>query len=137
MNKLNCCELCVVRPGGSGGGQPICYSDNCPCHTTQTTPHEEWESDFEKIFVADWLKPQKERIKDFIRETRTAAYAEGAKDAEGTKNGVQRYQMVYADGVRDALEVVEGTNQWISSGISMSSSEIKKQISEAISTLLK
>lgn len=34
----------------------------------------------------------------------TQAYAEGIKYAEGTKNGSERYQMGYEDGVRKTIE---------------------------------
>lgn len=43
-----------------------------------------------------------ERIPSLLKEERTTAYKEGVKDGEGTKNGVERYQLGYKDG-RDAL----------------------------------
>lgn len=58
--------------------------------TTQTTPSEEWEKEFDSAF--NWIESEKERckimygftsekLKDFIRETRIAAYEKGVRDS--------------------------------------------------------
>lgn len=157
QNKPNCCEKCVIPKHVES--VYICDNRHCECHTTQatspeiefaterlaewkangmqsislkeymdknnvqTTPSEEWKSEFDEMARALNLREETvsgvdeySTVKSFIQATRTAAYEKG---------------------VRDSLEVVNGTNQWISAGISMSSSEIKNKISDAISTLLK
>lgn len=41
---------------------------------------------------------------DFLDETIDLIWKEALKFSEGTKNGVQRYQMGYEDGKREAME---------------------------------
>ena len=64
-SKEECCEKCMARPGGSGGGfPPYCYNRSCPCHSTQEPM--EWKS---KLYEADlWTNYELDydKLKHFI-----------------------------------------------------------------------
>lgn len=97
--------------------------DNCTCHSSKTTDSEDWEKSWE-VF-AEWFvlvgrvasmlaapmdaEGTERRIKDCIRETRTAAYESGFY--EGTKNEFQNQvghmKEARASALREALEVVK------------------------------
>lgn len=87
MNKSDCCEKCVGLSFEHKcfGPAPDCHVDHPRnmTDTTQTTPREERESEFDdlltKPFADEYFRPK--ALKDFIRETRTAAYKEGLQAA--------------------------------------------------------
>lgn len=110
MNKATCCDSCRTTFAECIYGRPCA----CTCHTAKTTLNEDlWEKEYAQIwedaglpgYAKDCEADVKRYFTRILRETRNAAYAEGARDGEGTKNGAQRYLMGYADGLREALGV--------------------------------
>lgn len=85
---------------GCGGGP--CHGDCKKFRTPQTTPREEWAEEFADrwggtVWVADpyvlsGVRSVSIEIKDFIRETRTAAYKEGLQAALEAVAGLKQHQ---------------------------------------------
>lgn len=120
----------------------------------QTTTREEWEVSWQ-VF-ADWFGLAKlvegmvsapldaegtgKRIKDFIRETRTAAYEEGK---ESVNEIYLTRQEAYEKGIRDSLEMVEHEIDKYFDGLviipfpELTADNLQENLRTAISTLLK
>lgn len=95
MKKPNCCEKCLVTTPRFIVG---CKNIVCECHTTQTTPSEEWkdsykgklwstavqkcfESPFVEVAIQHMLQTIDAIHQKELAATRTAAYKEGLQAA--------------------------------------------------------
>lgn len=145
MNKPTCCVKCstspdilpIVKKELERIGTHGCWLDNCECHTTNTIPNEDsWEKEFDEKFPLRYPHEPKSlmisctehnapaspaEMKDFIRETRTAA-----REAA----------------LREALEVVNlhkeanTENMMIGLNATLEVNQALEEVSTAITTLL-
>lgn len=105
LGKMAMCNMCKDRfctcPERGADG-----SWNSP----KTTHSEDWERYWD--FLTE-TGASLSTLKDFIRETRTAAYEEGFKQATRECEGCKLNETdQYEKGVRDSLEVVEKQILW-------------------------
>lgn len=66
--------------------------------------HSKILAEFEEGLVTEGTVCTREYAKRFLITKLDSAYAEGVKDGEGTKNGVERYQLGYRDALKKVLE---------------------------------
>jgi hypothetical protein len=101
--EQKCCEKCICPTAGE---YCSCRDSSCTCHTEPEVRGEEWEQKLDDVESELWY-PYKypeskyeldpEKVKQFIRETRAAAYREGLTEALTLLEGMKVPEMGYQD----------------------------------------